>query len=359
MSTGTLEWRRGVKRSAMLGTALVILGLVSLITSFAGIFADRTPSALIGLAFLVGGLWLLTRVGRRLASPQVGDAESPFASKIDYAQNLQQLPDNRLLRAILLDKAVADATTSLLIWGAINLGAWYLLREDTNSTFSKINAPPGTFDKFIYGGAVLGACMLIFGVLGAVSRSSIVGWLNGISLLVVGGWNYMYDFLLGDAVRHYGYTVEDPSLGNFGVIWLMLGICQVIWGGKQLIRFWILGAKPRDIDRAVKKEAQVKLIEALKAPASPQTGRLRLSVMTQRFYFPLRKWEQFTMWLLPDRAYCLENSLGRFFEVERDSLKGRQFTELTIKLPRKRGISRNVSLDASSLAALNEWLRVE
>lgn len=158
------------------------------------------------------------------------------AHEVDYSLNLQELPEDRLLRSILLDKATTGAIRSLLIWGMINLGVWYMFYEDTMSTLSKIKTPPGTFDTFIYGGAVIGICMLVFGMLGAVTRSSIVGWLDGISLLVVGVWNICHDFGLADAVRPYGYTMKQPS-----TIWIMLGIGQLVWGGEAEFSIHELG----------------------------------------------------------------------------------------------------------------------
>jgi hypothetical protein len=196
--------------------------------------------------------------------------------------------------------------------------------------------------------------MLVFGVLGAVTRSSIVGWLDGIALLVVGGWNVVSDFLLADAIRPYGYTIKQPS-----TIWIYLGIGQLIWGGKQLFRFSNLGAKPRGIDSTAKAQARNKLQETLKAPASPQTGRIKLSITTTH-YFPYRvKTERFTMWLLPEKAYCLEDSLSWFFEIDRQAHQGRRFDGETVEVMDTNGSDRKLALDAASREAVNEWLRVE
>jgi hypothetical protein len=270
-------------------------------------------------------------------------------SNTDYTQNLRELPDERLLRAVLLDKAVAGATGSLLAWGAINLGAWFIFREDMMSTFGKMSAPPGTFDTLMYGGAVIGVCMLIFGIIGTVTRTPITGWLDSLSMFVVGGWNIVHDFLLSDAVKPYGYKVEPSTL------FIVLGCAQIGWGGKQLFRFVSLGARPAGIDPAEKKAAREKLVQLLKSPASAISGRLKFSISTQTFPFFTQKTEAFTMWLLPDKAYCLEVGLNRVLEFERKPVLGRQFTTARVSLEDSQGFTREVTFELSSLPAFNRW----
>lgn len=120
-----------------------------------------------------------------------------------------------------------------------------------------------------------------------------------------------------------------------------------------------LGAKPSGIAPAAKAEVRAKLQEILQAPANPTTGRLKLRITTMQ-YFPIftAKTEGFTMWLLPDRAYCLEDSLNRFFEIDRESLRGKQFTGQIVAVEDRHAISRMLELESASLQAFNEWLRV-
>ncbi len=276
-----------------------------------------------------------------------------FENTFDYAQNLQELPNSSVIKAIIIDNAISRAIGSLCVWGAINLGAWFYFKEDIMSTFGKINAPAGTFNTLIYGGAVIGICMIIFGVIGVATRSSIVGWLNGISLLVVGGWNVAHDFILIAALKPYGYTV-DSSGPHF---WIILGIAQLIWGGKQLFQFGAFGKRPTSIPPSAKVDAQEKLKQIMMSPASPDTGRLKFSISSQSFPFFIQKTEEFTMWLLPERAYCLENGLNRFLEFERHELMNKQFSKQKVGISDIHGMVQNIVFDESSLSAFNKWLQ--
>ena len=277
----------------------------------------------------------------------------------DYSHNLQELPEDRMLRAVVLEKAITRASGSLFVWGIINLCAWYFFREQQASLFDKINAPAGTFDTFIYGGAYIGGCMLAFGVFGAITRTSIVGWLDGLSLLGVGAWNIMHDFLLYDAVKPYGYTVKPI------IVFIMLGIGQLIWGGKQIFHFSCLGFKPSGVDSAAKAQAHKLLLQSLHLPASAATGRIKFAIITsQSFPIYTTKTESFTMWLLPDRAVCLENSLKHFFEIDRAPLRGKQFKSMDstahfVKLlfSDRNTITRPLLFDAEGIQALNAWLQ--
>jgi len=192
-----------------------------------------------------------------------------------------------------------------------------------------------------------------------------VGWLNGIALIGLGLWNLTNNFLLSDAVQPYGYTVSDPS-----PIWIILGIAQIVWGGKEIYRFSTLGPKPAGIARDEKKAARAKLAVTVKAPASPESGRLKFALTTsQGFPFGAQKTEHFTMWLLPERAFCLENGFRDYFEIERAPLRGKTFNLRTrnakgkqivppIETADKTGKVRKLPLDSASIEAVNEWLRV-
>lgn len=294
-------------------------------------------------------------------------AELPFASSVDYARNLQDIPDDNLLRSIVIDKAIWGAVASLFAWGVINLGAWYFLSDSQNSTLRELqaSAPPGTFDIFIYGGLVIGGVMLLFGLLGMALRNRLVGWLNGIALIGLGIWNLTHDAMLNNAVQPYGHSVGDTS-----PIWYILGIAQIGWGVKEIYRFSTLGPKPVGIARDEKKAARAKLSLALKASARPESGRLKFILTTsQGIPFGSQKTEHFTMWLLPDRAFCLENGFGQYFEIERASLRGKRFSSGTLNAKGKKvvppieaadktGKVRKLPLDSASVEAVNEWLRL-
>jgi hypothetical protein len=242
---------------------------------------------------------------------------------------------------------VTKAISSLFIWGAINLGTWAFFKDATISNLSQIHAPSGTFNTFIYGGAILGVCMLIFGIIGFATRTSIIGWLNGSSLLVVGIWNIVHDFFLADAIRPYGATLTESQPGDIsGIAFIVLGIAQLIWGGKQLFRIGMLGSKPDDINSVAKDEVHANLVKLINSPENPEAGQLKFSITSGISFF--QKTERFTMLLLPEKAYCLENGLGHSLVFDRQSFLNRSIFQPKILF--------NTN---ASLLAFNEWLKVE
>jgi hypothetical protein len=71
------ESRRSIKRDSMLGTILLILGLISLIACFA---VASVSLGLGGLLVLACGAWLLIKTGRILPTAQEGSARASSSS---------------------------------------------------------------------------------------------------------------------------------------------------------------------------------------------------------------------------------------------------------------------------------------
>ena len=140
-----------------------------------------------------------------------------------------QLP---AIKAIAKDGAVKGAIGSLLAWGGINLGAWFLLGTENRNFLSSLPNPSDEINILIYGVAVIGAAMLLFAALGALTRASFTIVLDGLSLIGVGGWNIAYDFFANEVLRPYGYKIETP-----GTMWIILGVCQLVWGFRQFGHF--------------------------------------------------------------------------------------------------------------------------
>ena len=286
----------------------------------------------------------------------VSEVQSPLPAKQQakseaenvYEANLKKLPDDLLLKAILFNKAIAGAIGSLLFWGIINLGAWFFFKPDMTSVFRRINAPAGTFDILLYGGAVISITMLIFGLAGVATRTRIIGWMDGVSLLFIGGWNLAHDFLLMSVVKSYGYTIEKP-----GTFWIILGIVQIIWGARQLLRFKSPGGMPSGIKSNAKNNTREKLRRMVQTPVSRKTGRLKFSITCG---FPFHRKKYFTMWLLPHKAFCLENGLNEYFEIERKALRGEYFSDLRVVIKDRNNITRKLDFKASSLSGFNSWL---
>ncbi len=265
-----------------------------------------------------------------------------------YEANIKKLPGDLLLKAILSDKAVTGAVGSLLFWGIINLAAWFYFKQDMMSALIGINAPDDAFNTLLYGGAVISISMLVLGLAGVAARTRIICWMDGISLLVLGIWNLAHNFLLTAALKPYGYTIENP-----GVFWIILGIIQIIWGIRQLLRFKSSGAMPPGITSTVKNNTREKLRRMVQTPVSIKKGRLKFSITGG---FPFHKKKHFTMWLLPHKALCIENELNDYFEIVRKSLRGGYFADKRVVINDSNNITRKLEFEPSSLSGFNNWL---
>jgi len=259
---------------------------------------------------------------------------------------------------------------SLFIWGGINLMTWFSDYQKTHEQFNQIQAPPGTFTWYIYGGLVISLMMLAFGLLGQITKSTLVGYLDGIALITVGLWNISFQLFLDDAVKPYGLKVVGWKIGDF-TIWQMLGFLQCIWGLAQIYRFWRFGFHPRGLNEAVKTEASKKLQEIVQAIPSPDAGRFKLILGKKDFFDNLImgnfiRFGTYTVWLMPDKAFCLEDELRDFFVYKRKSLVGRKFESMAtdqsghnrIKVPGFfRLLTSEITLNHKAQNALKEWMK--
>lgn len=281
--------------------------------------------------------------------------DMPFASTIDYNRNLQNIPPVEIIRSIVRDKAIGRAINSLLLWGVINLVAWFFLGADMRMTLSKLSYHGSKFTVFIYGGAFIGGIMLLFGLFGAITRLSIVGWLDGLSLIGVGLWNLVHDFALIAALQPYGYTIK----GSFAP-WIILGTAQVGWGIKQLFRFSLFGLKPKAVDALKKSQGKERLQLLLKEPSDPEHGRLKFVITEKSYIFSTifrDKQFNYTGWLLQDRVFCIADNISHFFEFNRREVAGAAYKKDHVK---EFGIFRDITFyDEPSLNTFNEWTKIK
>jgi hypothetical protein len=239
----------------------------------------------------------------------------------DYTQNARELPEKRIINTILRDKLIPTASESLLVWGSINLLMWFVQYGKIVELFTKIDAVFGTFTFIIYGGGVIAVIMLFFGILGWVTKSSLVGYLNGIALVGVGLWNLHFDDALVNAVRLNGYNLVEKGFNLFAI----LGLTQCIWGLLQIYRYWRFGFQSRGINKKVKDDALAKLREITQSPAKPDAGRFKLTIPTsllQSLILGIRQGGTYTVWLLPYKACCLHDKLDDYFEYDRRAIAG-------------------------------------
>ncbi len=252
----------------------------------------------------------------------------------DYRKNAEALPPANVLRMAVLDNAVRASSNSLLTWAIINLALWYFTWSETT---------PGMAGSGLlaYGSVVIAAFMLLSAVAGYVSRHGVVGWLDGLLLFAIGTWNILTLFVHGNA------------------LWVCLGLIQLSWGARQIYRFRFLCVEKVRLDRESIRVALDQYDTCASRPTSFNQGRLRFAV-SPKFQTPLlseqpRRW---TMWLLPDRAVCVEDDFRDIFELERRSIAGHSYTSSSVELQDTNGRKRLISLDLTALGPINEWAKV-
>ncbi len=277
-----------------------------------------------------------------------------FGSKRDYRDGLTELPEGEVLRGILLDTNVAQSVVSLLFWGVANTLAWYFLGKDFRSSLHTIPAPPGTFDFYIYAGLILGIGMLAFGAFGAITHNPWVGRFDGVTMVIVGTWNVLHDFFLSSTLQPYQYTIDISTF------WVVIGISQIIWGVRRISKFHALGPRPRPVPKSQKNVAIARLRDLMKTGADIGKGRLKLGIKERgTFPFYYDKTLQYFMWLLPDRAYCLQSDMSNAFEIDRARNASKEAFVSPVNVVDGHGKKRKLQFDESSLAAFDEWGQLE
>jgi hypothetical protein len=260
-----------------------------------------------------------------------------------------------LMKAILHETAIRHATTSLLVWGVINLGVWFLQRGEFESLLLSLRNPSGEIYILVYGGAFIGGFMLLFSLVGALTKHPIAVFLNGASLVVVGVWNMAYIFLAIDALIPYGYTVTHTSLDN---LWVMLGLCQLIWGYREIRHFTSLSPR-RETSELERNQARQTLERFVKQPPTPETGHLEFSVMKSTFPIFVEFGRLYSVQLLPDRAVCIAKNLSDLFVVEKKTAPLWEWKiQNKIRLVDDADNRRTVQLKEPSLTAFNTWTSI-
>jgi hypothetical protein len=133
------------------------------------------------------------------------------------------------IRATVRNEATGNAAGSLAAWGAVNVGAWFLLNAEPRQLLSGLPHPSAGLYVLLYGGLVLGLAMLVWAALGFLTRFSGTLWLDGLSLIAVGLWNVASGVIMTGALSGSAYTAKKP-----GVWWIVLGLCQAAWGVRWL-----------------------------------------------------------------------------------------------------------------------------
>jgi hypothetical protein len=262
------------------------------------------------------------------------------------------MPSIELIQVVVHDTAVKKATLSLFAWSIINLAAWIVLESETRQFLLRLRNPNDDIYILAYGGAFIGGLMLFFSLIGTFAKGSMIGFLNGISLLGVGIWNISHDFFAIGALKTYGYTI---SINNLSGTWIMLGTCQIIWGCRQIGKFSRLSSGLTNFDRVEKQQGY----HSLRIFMNSQTG-LQLSVTRKTLVPVLNKTEHYSTHLLPERAIAIEKTLNDLFVIEKSTASQWEFRKGNIAhLIDNKGQRWKVSLEAYPFNALKSWASEE
>ena len=275
-----------------------------------------------------------------------------FVSPIDYNQNALELPEKNIIRAVILTKAVSGASIFMISWGVINLALYFFGNRGAVEELTVYN----------FCGFVISIAMLAFGLFGSVKKSMFIGYLAGISLIAVGIWNIG----LVNILKHHGYQLE--GLLNSKSVFL-IGMIQIFWGLAEIYRFWRFGFHPKSFSPELQNDALEKMKKIIRSTVKPEVGRFKLNI---RANWPIQfiKAGMYTVWLLPDKAFCLHDGLNDYFEYDRRSLSKEPFekqVDTSITSVKITIVSRNLGLRSpneiwlnnDALKAFNEWLRID
>jgi hypothetical protein len=257
------------------------------------------------------------------------------------------------IKAIAKDGAVKGAIGSLLAWGGINLGAWFLLGTETRNLLSSLPNPSDELTILIYGGAVIGAAMLLFAAIGALTRAAFTIFLDGLSLIGVGGWNLAHDFLANDALRPYGYKIESP-----GTMWIILGVCQLVWGFRQFGHFKKIASWSGAICDPIEFGQTKQFLSSLSKEAEDlPKGRIKASTTIKG---PLGlgvfdKTIQYFGWLSSDRLYLVSVGMDDCISIEKEAATNAVYGAKGAMSVRTDRGNFSLSLGALSVMAIKGW----
>jgi hypothetical protein len=290
-----------------------------------------------------------------LVRRELGEAEIPGKTDRRFYEPTA-FPSIELIKAVIHGSAIKGATTSLFIWGIVNLGAWFLLGGESRSTLLGLRDPSIGIYVLAYSGALIGGLILLFSLIGAVTNHSSIVLLDGLALLGVGLWNIILGDLFAIAVlAPYGYTMDYLSWSTN--LWRFLGLGQVTWGGRQIKRFFSIGSEHRRIDELQKNQTRKVLERFVKETPAPEAGHLELSIRSEGPIFGGEK--RYSVQLLPEQAICIEKGLGDFFVIEKKTAPQWKWKiDKTVELVDDAGNKKTVSFKEPSLKAVENWTSI-
>lgn len=227
------------------------------------------------------------------------------------------------IQAVAQDGAALAAAKSLAAWGVINVGAWFLLGAENRGFLSRLANPTVSIYLLLYGGLVLGVAMLAFSALGYRTRLPATISVDGLALIGVGIWNIVHDFVAIGALRPYGYTIEKPA-----TVWVVLGLCQLVWGSRQLSRSRrILAWRAPQLTTAEVQQLRGHLQAFVVMAEDPETGIVAASTTEEQPFTGglVKRTTRYTGRLLEDCALMVASKLDDCFMIDRKAMGNASF----------------------------------
>lgn len=131
-----------------------------------------------------------------------------------------------------IQKSVNSAISILLIWGIINIIAWFFWgADDRSKLLSRFSDIKPLLWILIYGGLLIGISQVLFGGIGLIFRHPFFVLINGYFLLLIGSMNAAGEFLAIPALKEYGYILSmSDVIKNLNYMWVGVGVMQIFWG---------------------------------------------------------------------------------------------------------------------------------
>lgn len=273
---------------------------------------------------------------------------------IKNAPKKKKVLNENIIRELVIENLISSAITTLFVWGGINVAVWFFFGLENRSFLNSLSSYDHGIKVLNYGGLGIGLIMLAFGFIGNLLRTNATVWLSGLSLIGVGLWNVTHDFIASGIIQPYGYQIVKIS-----TIWIMLGLAQIGWGGKQLFKISDLGDRPKIIGEEQKKVEKKYIDEIIRSDENIEDGLFKFSITKTSFPFFIDSTKSFTMVLLDEKAVCVENSLGDYFKVDRESEKLKLLDNCSAEIKAASGETRTIELSEKGYSFISQWINYQ
>jgi len=245
-----------------------------------------------------------------------------------------------IIRCIAKDEQVLIATGTLALWGFINLFIWFIFGAEDRNYFLNRNITLN-FDilLILYGGLFIACSMLLFALLGFITKLSSTILLDSISLFIVGVWNIAFQILELEVLPKYGIPLSSTS---FSSIPLMLGVLQISWSVQQLLVFMkIVNWKTKKSEKSQIDIFTEDLNNFVTLKESYDECIIKCSVV--KTFLMVTKQINYTGKICTDSIIFVSENINDIIEIPVDSLSNAKFIGNTLKIKAK-GVPRKLTL---------------